>query len=82
MRRSPGKQGSHFHPDSDLFHPKDRKDVITSTFCYMAMVILLTGAALVFGPGYILKLYIAPYFVSIFTYQSNTVLELPDCIYD
>ncbi|KAH7656783.1 omega-3 fatty acid desaturase (delta-15 desaturase) protein [Dioscorea alata] len=75
LRRSPGKQGSHFHPDSELFHPKDRKDVITSTLCCMAMVILLTGAALVFGPSFILKLYVAPYFVFIMWLDLVTYLH-------
>ncbi|KAL6526853.1 hypothetical protein OROGR_015943 [Orobanche gracilis] len=41
--RSPGKIGSHFHPDSDLFVPNERKGVITSTACWTAMVALLSG---------------------------------------
>ncbi|EYU26787.1 hypothetical protein ABFS82_06G139000 [Erythranthe guttata] len=59
--RSPGKTGSHYHPDSDLFVPNERKDVITSTVCWTAMVALLAGLSFVFGPLQILKLYGIPY---------------------
>ncbi|KAK6122037.1 hypothetical protein DH2020_044220 [Rehmannia glutinosa] len=59
--RSPGKTGSHFHPDSDLFVPNERKDVITSTVCWTAMVALLAGLSFVMGPVQLLKLYGIPY---------------------
>ncbi|KAL0299274.1 UNVERIFIED_CONTAM: Omega-3 fatty acid desaturase, chloroplastic [Sesamum radiatum] len=59
--RSPGKTGSHFHPDSDLFVPSERKDVITSTVCWTAMVALLVGLSFVMGPLQLLKLYGIPY---------------------
>ncbi|KAL8224069.1 hypothetical protein R6Q57_019544 [Mikania cordata] len=62
--RSPGKKGSHFHPDSDLFLPNERKDVITSTVCWSAMVALLVGLSFVMGPLQVLKLYGIPYVVS------------------
>ncbi|KAL0359168.1 UNVERIFIED_CONTAM: Omega-3 fatty acid desaturase, chloroplastic [Sesamum angustifolium] len=58
--RSPGKQGSHFHPDSDLFVP-NKKDVITSTVCWTAMLALLVGLSFVIGPVQLLKLYGIPY---------------------
>ena len=48
--RSPGKTGSHFNPDSDLFVPSERKDVITSTICWTAMAALLVGLGFVMGP--------------------------------
>ncbi|XP_042027694.1 omega-3 fatty acid desaturase, chloroplastic-like [Salvia splendens] len=60
--RSPGKKGSHFHPDSDLFVPNERKDVITSTVCWTAMVAILAGLSFVMGPLQLLKLYGIPYF--------------------
>ncbi|KAL6581224.1 Omega-3 fatty acid desaturase, chloroplastic [Orobanche minor] len=59
--RSPGKIGSHFHPDSDLFVPNERKGVITSTVCWTAMVALLAGLSFLVGPLQVLKLYGIPY---------------------
>ncbi|KAL0402917.1 UNVERIFIED_CONTAM: Omega-3 fatty acid desaturase, chloroplastic [Sesamum radiatum] len=59
--RSPGKQGSHFHPNSDLFVPNEKKDVITSTVCWTAMLALLVGLSFVIGPVQLLKLYGIPY---------------------
>uniref|UniRef100_A0A6N2KVX3 Fatty acid desaturase domain-containing protein n=1 Tax=Salix viminalis TaxID=40686 RepID=A0A6N2KVX3_SALVM len=59
--RSPGKTGSHFHPNSDLFVPSEKIDVITSTACWAAMVALLVGLSFVMGPIQLLKLYGIPY---------------------
>ncbi|XP_061965595.1 omega-3 fatty acid desaturase, chloroplastic-like [Populus nigra] len=59
--RSPGKSGSHFDPNSDLFVPSERKDVITSTLCWTAMAALLVGFSFVMGPVQLLKLYGVPY---------------------
>ncbi|KAK6943483.1 Fatty acid desaturase, N-terminal [Dillenia turbinata] len=59
--RSPGKKGSHFDPNSDLFVPSERKDVITSTICWTAMAALLVGLNFVMGPMQMLKLYGVPY---------------------
>ncbi|KAJ6746936.1 TEMPERATURE-SENSITIVE SN-2 ACYL-LIPID OMEGA-3 DESATURASE (FERREDOXIN) CHLOROPLASTIC [Salix koriyanagi] len=59
--RSPGKSGSHFDPNSDLFVPSERKDVITSTLCWTAMAALLVGLSFVMGPSQLLKLYGVPY---------------------
>jgi len=71
--RSPGKTGSHFDPNSDLFVPSERKDVITSTICWTAMAALLVGLGFVMGPIQLLKLYGIPYVVnslSFFNYES------------
>ncbi|CAI0539602.1 unnamed protein product [Linum tenue] len=59
--RSPGKSGSHFDPNSDLFVASERKDVITSTVCWTAMAALLVGLTFVMGPMQMLKLYGIPY---------------------
>ncbi|CAI9761872.1 unnamed protein product [Fraxinus pennsylvanica] len=59
--RSPGKTGSHFDPNSDLFVPNERKDVITSTICWTAMAALLVGLSFVLGPVKLLQLYGVPY---------------------
>ncbi|KDO56666.1 hypothetical protein CISIN_1g012763mg [Citrus sinensis] len=64
--RSPGKTGSHFDPNSDLFVPSERKDVITSTVCWTAMAALLVGLSFVMGPMQLLKLYGLPYWVNFF----------------
>lgn len=71
--RSPGKKGSHFHPDSDLFVPNERKDIITSTACWTAMVGLLAYLSFAMGPMPLLKLYGIPYAVhaSVPTYISS-----------
>nr|GMC98344.1 omega-3 fatty acid desaturase, chloroplastic-like [Ipomoea batatas] len=59
--RTPGKKGSHYHPNSDLFTPYEKKDVITSTLCWTAMVAVLVGLSFVMGPLQLLKLYGVPY---------------------
>lgn len=61
--RSPGKNGSHFNPYSDLFSPGDRKDVILSTLCWSLMVFLLITLSFAIGPLQLLKLYGVPYMV-------------------
>ncbi|GFP85961.1 omega-3 fatty acid desaturase chloroplastic [Phtheirospermum japonicum] len=56
-----GSAGSHFYPDSNLFVPNERKDVMTSTVCWTAMVALLAGLSFIMGPVQVLKLYDIPY---------------------
>lgn len=63
--RSPGKKGSHFHPDSDLFVPNERKGIVTSTACWTAMAALLVCLNFVMGPVQMLKLYGIPYWVGL-----------------
>jgi len=74
-KRSPGKSGSHFNPDSDLFNPNERKDIITSTACWTAMAALLGGLAFVMGPIQLLKLYGVPYVVGLHFFVSPIVLS-------
>jgi len=57
------KKGSHFHPDSDLFVPSEKKNVITSTVCWSAMAALLAGLTFFMGPAWIIKFYVIPYWV-------------------
>ncbi|KAJ0233774.1 Temperature-sensitive sn-2 acyl-lipid omega-3 desaturase [Hirschfeldia incana] len=61
--RSPGKNGSHFDPQSDLFLPKEKKDVVTSTACWTVMAALLVCLNFVMGPIQMLKLYVIPYWI-------------------
>nr|AAC98967.2 omega-3 fatty acid desaturase [Vernicia fordii] len=61
--RSPGKEGSHFNPNSDFFAPHERKAVLTSNFCFSIMALLLLYSCFVFGPVQVLKFYGIPYLV-------------------
>ncbi|KAI0526906.1 hypothetical protein KFK09_002499 [Dendrobium nobile] len=74
-RRSPGKSGSHFNPESDLFGQNDRIDVITSTACWMAMAALLAGLTLIMGPLQLLKLYGIPYLIFVMWLDLVTYLH-------
>uniref|UniRef100_A0A453KEQ9 Fatty acid desaturase domain-containing protein n=1 Tax=Aegilops tauschii subsp. strangulata TaxID=200361 RepID=A0A453KEQ9_AEGTS len=73
--RSPGKEGSHFNPSSDLFTPKERRDVIISTTCWFTMIALLIGMACVFGLVPVLKLYGVPYIVNVMWLDLVTYLH-------
>ncbi|KAH7843119.1 hypothetical protein Vadar_012872 [Vaccinium darrowii] len=73
--RSPGKTGSHFHPNSDLFVPSEKKDVITSTICWTAMAALLVGLCFLIGPIPMLKLYFIPYWVFVMWLDFVTYLH-------
>ncbi|GAB2226393.1 hypothetical protein Drorol1_Dr00022197 [Drosera rotundifolia] len=62
--REPGKtRGSHFNPNSELFGPQERHDVVTSTICWLAMVVLLVALCFTVGAVPLLKLYGVPYWV-------------------
>ncbi|CAO2817065.1 unnamed protein product [Amaranthus hypochondriacus] len=73
--RSPGKTGSHFHPDSDLFTPNEKHDIVTSTACWSAMVALLVGLSFVMGPIQLLKLYGIPYVIFVMWLDLVTYLH-------
>ncbi|KAF9591360.1 hypothetical protein IFM89_003983 [Coptis chinensis] len=73
--RSPGKQGSHFNPNSDLFHSNERKEVIVSTICWIVMAALLVVASCVMGPIQILKLYSVPYWIFVMWLDLVTYLH-------
>ncbi|CAL9133125.1 unnamed protein product [Musa textilis] len=73
--RSPGKTGTHFHPSSDLFLPNEKKDVITSTACWIAMVGMLAGLACLMGPLQVLKLYGIPYLIFVMWLDLVTYLH-------
>nr|KJB35206.1 hypothetical protein B456_006G106100 [Gossypium raimondii] len=61
--RSPGKTGSHFNPYSNLFAPQERKHIMTSTTCWIAMVVFLVYLSFVIGPSMTFKLYGVPYLI-------------------
>ncbi|GMY10581.1 acyl-lipid omega-3 desaturase (cytochrome b5), endoplasmic reticulum-like [Fagus crenata] len=73
--RAPGKEGSHFNPYSKLFAPNERKDVVTSTLCWCAMVALLICLSFVVGPIQMLKLYGIPYLIFVMWLDFVTYLH-------
>ncbi len=80
--RSPKKEGSHFLPNSDLFTPSEKSQVITSTSLWLLMVSFLGFLGFQFGFLNLLNLYIIPYFVfvvwlSLVTYLHHTDTTVP-----
>ena len=62
--RSPGKEGSHFNPYSNLFPPSERKGIAISTLCWATMFSLLIYLSFITSPLLVLKLYGIPYWVT------------------
>ncbi|MEM7553338.1 MAG: fatty acid desaturase [Cyanobacteria bacterium P01_A01_bin.84] len=80
--RSPNKEGSHFSPNSSLFKPSEKWDVITSTTLWCAMVGLLGFLTYQFGWLWLLKYYVGPYIVFIIwldlvTFLHHTEPDIP-----
>ncbi|KAM3228984.1 hypothetical protein ACQJBY_060113 [Aegilops geniculata] len=73
--RSPGKEGSHFNPNSNLFQPNEKKDVLTSTASWLAMIGVLAGLTFVMGPLKMLKLYAVPYVIFVMWLDFVTYLH-------
>lgn len=73
--RSPGKEGSHFNPYSNLFTPNERKDVITSTLCWSLMAALLIYSSCAIGPIQMLKLYGVPHLIFVMWLDLVTYLH-------
>ena len=65
FQRSPGKQGSHFDPECDLFKSGERRMVLTSNAFLAAMAGILTFCTLQLGPLAMFKLYLVPYWVNV-----------------
>jgi omega-3 fatty acid desaturase (delta-15 desaturase) len=63
FKRSPGKEGSHFNPNSPLFKPSEKWDVITSTICWGAMAAFLAFGTYEWGLMWFIKYYLGPYLV-------------------
>ncbi len=80
--RSPKKEGSHFLPNSNLFTPSEKGQVITSTTLWLLMVSFLGFVGFEFGFLNLLNLYIIPYFIfvvwlSLVTYLHHTDTTVP-----
>ncbi|KAK7305406.1 hypothetical protein VNO77_43312 [Canavalia gladiata] len=73
--RSPGKEGSHFNPHSNLFSPSERKDVLTSSLCWGIMLFVLLYLSLKMGPLFMFKLYGIPYLIFVMWLDLVTYLH-------
>ncbi|RZC78044.1 hypothetical protein C5167_002224 [Papaver somniferum] len=74
-RRSPGKKGSHFDPNSDLFAPNERSCVVISTLCWMTMAASLVVCSCIVGPIRVIKLYGIPYWIFVMWLDMVTYLH-------
>jgi omega-3 fatty acid desaturase (delta-15 desaturase) len=82
FRRSPGKSGSHFMPESPLFRPHEHGQVVTSTVCCTAMLALLTAIGWHYGLWFLTKFYIIPYIIFVMwldlvTFLHHTDIHIP-----
>jgi omega-3 fatty acid desaturase (delta-15 desaturase) len=82
FKRSPGKQGSHFLPSSNLFKPSEKWDVITSTTLWTLMVAFLGWLTYQYGLMFLLKYYLGPYVVfvvwlDLVTFLHHTEPDIP-----
>lgn len=82
FRRSPGKQGSHFLPNSPLFKPSEKWDILTSSALWLAMVGVLGWLTYTFGGLFLLKYYLGPYVVfvvwlDLVTFLHHTETDIP-----
>lgn len=82
FRRSSDRKGSHFHPDSALFRPSEKWDVLTSTALWLLMVGFLGGLTYAYGWLFLVQYYLAPYLVFIVwidlvTFLHHTEQEIP-----
>lgn len=59
--RSPGKAGSHFDPDCDLFVPSERSMVNTTNAFLLGMLGILAACTYKFGVMSMFNLYFMPY---------------------
>jgi omega-3 fatty acid desaturase (delta-15 desaturase) len=80
--RSPGRKGTHFLPDSPLFRPSEKWDVLTSTFALIGMLGGLGYLTYQFGWMALLKYYWGPYVVFIIwldlvTFLHHTEPDIP-----
>lgn len=78
FRRSPGKQGSHFLPDSPLFRPHERQAVLTSTILWACMVAFLVGLGIHYGISFLVQYYLMPYLVFVIWLDLVTFLHHTD----
>nr|ABV00680.1 microsomal omega-3 fatty acid desaturase A [Glycine max] len=73
--RSPGKEGSHFNPYSNLFPPSERKGIAISTLCWVTMFSMLIYLSFITSPVLLLKLYGIPYWIFVMWLDFVTYLH-------
>lgn len=82
FKRSPNRKGSHFMPDSPLFKPSEKWDVLTSTFCLIGMLAFLGWVGYQYGLGFLTVYYLVPYVVFVIwldlvTWLHHTEADIP-----
>lgn len=78
FKRSPGKKGSHFLPDSPLFRPHEKWQVLTSTAACLLMIMILIGIGIQFGFGVVFNFYVMPYIIFVMWLDLVTFLHHTD----
>lgn len=82
FKRSSGRQGSHFLPNSPLFRPSEKWDVLTSSALWTLMICCLGGLAYQFGWLFLVKYYLVPYVIFVMwldlvTFLHHTEPDIP-----
>lgn len=62
-QRSPGKQGSHYDPNCDLFTPGEKNMVLTSNAFMVGMLAVLAACTYALGIPAMFNLYFVPYWM-------------------
>jgi len=75
FNRSPGKQGSHYDPECDLFVPSERNMVLSSDACMLGMLGVLALATAKLGAAAMFNLYFVPYWVFVMWLDTVTYLQ-------
>jgi omega-3 fatty acid desaturase (delta-15 desaturase) len=75
LRRSPGKKGSHYDPDCDLFVPSEKGMVLSSDYHLMAMAAVLVACTAKLGVAAMFNLYFVPYWVFVMWLDTVTYLQ-------
>mgnify|MGYP001216194421 CR=1 FL=1 len=82
FKRSPDREGSHFLPNSPLFRPSEKWDVITSAVLWLGMVIFLGFLTVQYGWLFLVKFYVVPYLIFVIwldlvTFLHHTEPDIP-----
>ncbi|KAJ9530495.1 hypothetical protein QJQ45_012477 [Haematococcus lacustris] len=64
-QRSPGKTGSHYDPNCDLFTPAEGQQIVTSNAFLIGMLGVLAAATYALGPLAMFNLYVIPYWMNV-----------------
>jgi omega-3 fatty acid desaturase (delta-15 desaturase) len=79
FKRSVGRDvGSHFSPNSPLFKPSEKYDVLISTICCFLMAVFLGLSVYGFGILWLAKYYLVPYIIFIMWLDFVTYLHHTD----